>query len=161
MTSNVGAEKLQKEAKLGFEATDKADMENLDALHAANKSKVHDELKKLMRPELINRIDKIVVFRALTKKDALAILDVQLDELRGRLVKHGLILEVQSKAKVWLVEKGYDSHYGVRPLRRLIQDEIEDVIASSLLEGDYAKGDVVHVSVKKNMLNFTVSHETK
>ncbi len=159
MTSNVGAEKLQKEAKLGFEATAKADLENLDALHEANKSKVHDELKKLMRPELINRIDKVIVFRALTKKDALVILDVQLDELRSRLVKHGLILEINQKAKEWLAAKGYDSKYGVRPMRRLLQDEIEDHVASGLLEGTYSKGDAVHVKTVSDKLAFNVSHE--
>ena len=159
MTSNVGADKLAKEAKLGFEATDKADIDNLDALHEANKGKVHDELKKLMRPELINRIDKIVVFRALTKKDAGSILDVQLNELRSRLVKHGLVLEVQPKAKLWLVEKGYDSRYGVRPLRRLIQDELEDVIASGLIDESYNKGDIITVKVSGDKLAFTATHE--
>jgi ATP-dependent Clp protease ATP-binding subunit ClpC len=159
MTSNVGAEKLQKEAVLGFAAHDKSDLDNLDALHEANKSKVHDELKKLMKPELINRIDKIVVFRALTKKDATAILDVQLDELRSRIVKQGLILEVTPKAKQWLVEKGYDAHYGVRPMRRLIQDEIEDVLASNLIDGTYSKGDIVAVKVQGKTLSFSVTHE--
>ena len=159
MTSNVGAEKLQKEAKLGFEATAKADLDNLDALHEANKSKVHEELKKLMKPELINRIDKVVVFRALTKKDAQLILDVQLDELRSRLVKHGLILEVTQKAKEWLSLKGYDSKYGVRPMRRLIQDEIEDHIASGLIDNTYNKGDVINVKVVANKLAFSFTHE--
>lgn len=161
MTSNVGAEKLQKEARLGFEANDKTDLDSLDALHEANKGKVHDELKKLMKPELINRIDKVIVFRALTKKDALQILDVQLDELRTRLVKHGLILDISSKAKTWLANKGYDAHYGVRPLRRLLQDEIEDVLATGLLEGTYDKGDVIKVSAKNDKLTFTSSHEHK
>ncbi len=159
MTSNIGAEKLQKEVKLGFSASTHTDLENLDALHEQNKGKVHDELKKLMRPELINRIDKVVVFRALTKKDALRILDVQLQDLRSRLVRHGLILELSPKAKQWLVDKGYDSHYGVRPLRRLIQDEIEDIVASGILDGAYAKGDVLQVTVKSQKLSFTATHE--
>ncbi|NBU33593.1 ATP-dependent Clp protease ATP-binding subunit [bacterium] len=159
MTSNVGAEKLQKEVKLGFEATSDIDLGNLDALHEANKSKVHDELKKLMRPELINRIDKVVVFRALTKKDALRILDVQLDDLRNRLVKQGLILELTQKAKEWLVEKGYDSQYGVRPLRRLLQDELEDHLAGGLLEDTYHKGDRIHVKANKTGLSFNTANE--
>lgn len=159
MTSNIGADKLQKEAILGFEARSDADMGTLDDLHEQNKGKVHDELKKLMRPELINRIDKIVVFRALTKKDALKILDVQLQDLRNRIVKHGLILEVTTKAKQWLVEKGYDAHYGVRPMRRLLQDEIEDELATGILDGNYSKGDVITVTVKDKKLNFTATHE--
>ncbi len=159
MTSNVGADKLQKEAKLGFEATSGQDLGNLDALHEANKSKVLGELKKLMRPELINRIDKIVVFRALTKKDALHILDLQLDDLRNRLVKQGLILELTLKAKEWLVDKGYDSQYGVRPMRRLLQDELEDTLAGGLLEDNYQKGDRIQVKTNKTGLVFTTTHE--
>jgi ATP-dependent Clp protease ATP-binding subunit ClpC len=99
MTSNVGADKLQKEASLGFQATGKQDRKDLDAMHAANKDKVRDELKKLMRPELLNRIDKVVVFRALTQPDALKILDLQLNELSERLIKHGIGVEVSLKAK--------------------------------------------------------------
>ncbi len=155
MTSNIGAEKLQKEAGLGFSASSKADIDSLDVLHEANKGKVHDELKKMMRPELLNRIDKTIVFRALTKKDALRILDLQLDELGNRLVKQGIAIDPALKAKEWLMEKGYDSHYGVRPLRRLIQDEIEDVLASGLLEEIYKKGTVVKIGLKNNKLSFT------
>lgn len=155
MTSNIGAEKLQKEAGLGFSATSKADIANLDELHEANKGKVHDELKKIMRPELLNRIDKTIVFRALTKKDALRILDLQLDELSNRLVKQGIAIDPSLKAKEWLMEKGYDSHYGVRPLRRLIQDEIEDVLASGLLEETYKKGTIVKIGLKNDKLSFT------
>src|SRR5690606_21322564 len=120
MTSNIGADKLQKEAELGFHAIDRNDLNNLDNLHSINKSKVYDELKKLMRPELLNRIDKSIVFRALTKKDVLQILDLQIDELRQRLIKHGIDLKLSKSAKNHLLEEGYDSHNGVRPLRRLI-----------------------------------------
>lgn len=159
MTSNVGADKLQKEAGLGFSALGKKDFDNLDSMHAENKSKVLDELKKLMRPELLNRIDKTIVFRALTKKDALRILDLQLDELRSRLVKHGLGLEISKTAKDLMLEKGYDAKNGVRPMRRLIQEEIEDHIASGLLDESYQKGDVVSVAKKGNNLVFAPSRE--
>ena len=148
MTSNIGAEKLQKEASFGFSAIKAADLDNLDELHETNKTKVQDDLKKMMRPELLNRIDKVVVFRALTKKDALAILDLQLDELRGRLVKKGIGLAVNKEAKSYLLEHGYDSHNGARPMRRLLQETVEDAIAGGLLEEHYQKGDVVTVSTK-------------
>jgi len=161
MTSNIGADKLQKEAGLGFTASAKKDFDNLDATHLQNKSKVLDELKKLMRPELLNRIDKTIVFRALTKKDALKIVDLQLDELRGRLVKHGLGLEVSKSAKEWMLDKGYDAKNGVRPMRRLIQDDIEDDIASGLLDESYQKGDVVAVEKKGDKLVFAPVRETK
>src|SRR5690606_17569823 len=126
--------KLQKEATLGFQVNSSEDKKDLEALHEKNKDKVHDELKKLMRPELLNRIDKIIVFHALTQKNALAILDLQLEELRKRLIKHSLGLNVDSKAKKQLLKNGYDALNGARPMRRLLQDTIEDNIASGLLD---------------------------
>jgi ATP-dependent Clp protease ATP-binding subunit ClpC len=149
MTSNVGAEKLQKEASFGFSAVKPSDLDNLDGLHASNKDKVQSELKKMMRPELLNRIDKVIVFRALTKRDALEILDLQLEDLRQRLVKKGIGLEVNKAAKEYLLENGYDAHNGARPMRRLLQETLEDAIAGGLLEENYHKGDVVTVSARK------------
>lgn len=150
MTSNIGAEKLQKEASFGFSATGRSDLDTLDELHSANKTKVHEELKKMMRPELLNRIDKIIVFRALTKKDALSILDLQLEDLRKRLVKKGLGLSVSKQAKEYLLENGYDAMNGARPMRRLLQETLEDAIAAGMLEDAYHKGDVVTVTTKKS-----------
>jgi ATP-dependent Clp protease ATP-binding subunit ClpC len=149
MTSNIGAEKLQKEASFGFSAMKSADFNNLDELHEGNKSKVLDELKKMMRPELLNRIDKMIVFRALTKKDALKILDIQLDDLRSRLIKKGIGLQVSPKAKEYLMERGYDALNGARPMRRLLQETLEDAIAAGLLEDNYHTGDVVTVNAKR------------
>ncbi len=159
MTSNIGAEKLQKEASFGFQAAGRKDIEDLDELHAENKHKVLDDLKKLLRPELLNRIDKTIVFRALTKKDALSIMDLQLDELRSRLVKHGIGLQVSPAAKQVLLEKGYDAKNGVRPMRRLIADDIEDRIANGLLDEEYQKGDIVQVGAAKGKLAFSVLQE--
>jgi ATP-dependent Clp protease ATP-binding subunit ClpA len=102
-----------------------------------------------MRPELLNRIDKVIVFRALTKNDALKILDLQLDDLRERLVKKGIGLSVSKAAKEHLLEEGYDAHNGARPMRRLLQETLEDAIAAGLLEENYHKGDVVTVNTKK------------
>jgi ATP-dependent Clp protease ATP-binding subunit ClpC len=149
MTSNIGAEKLQKEGGFGFSAAG-ADVNNLDDLHDANKSKVLDDLKKMMRPELLNRIDKVIVFRALTKNDALKILDLQLEDLRARLVKKGIGLEVTKAAKQYLLEQGYDTHNGARPMRRLLQETLEDAIAGGMLSEDYQKGDIVNVGAKKS-----------
>jgi ATP-dependent Clp protease ATP-binding subunit ClpC len=150
MTSNIGAEKLQKEASFGFSAQKSADYDNLDELHQANKTMVLDELKKMMRPELLNRIDKTIVFRALTRKDALKILDIQLDDLRARLLKKGIGLQVSPKAKQYLIEQGYDALNGARPMRRLLQETLEDAIAGGLLEDNYHTGDVVTVNTKKS-----------
>jgi ATP-dependent Clp protease ATP-binding subunit ClpC len=149
MTSNIGAEKLQKEASFGFGAISSKDMENLDKMHEADTSKVSEDLRKMMRPELLNRIDKVIVFRALSKNDALKILDLQLDDLRSRLVKKGIGLQVNKTAKQYLMEQGYDIHNGARPMRRLLQETLEDAIAAGLLDESYHKGDIVNVSTKK------------
>ena len=149
MTSNIGAEKLQKEASFGFSARKPSDLNSLDELHEDNKSKVMDELKKMMRPELLNRIDKIVVFRALTKANAMKILDLQLEDLKARLVKKGLGLQVSKTAKGYLLERGYDSLNGARPMRRLLQETLEDAIAAGMLEDSFHKGEVVSVNTKK------------
>ncbi len=161
MTSNIGAEKLQKEASLGFHATGSRDLKDLDALHAANKDKVHDELKKMMRPELLNRIDKIIVFRALTKGNVLRILDLQINELRQRLVKHGIGIQLTPAAKNYLLDQGYDAKNGVRPMRRLIADTIEDNIAHELLDDKYHKGDILRVGVKNDQLSYEVKTEAE
>ena len=151
MTSNIGAEKLQKEASFGFGSSGSTeDPATRESLHEANKISVTDELKKMMRPELLNRLDKIVVFRALGKKDVLKILDLQLEDLRSRLVKKGIGLEVSKAAKDYLLQKGYDSHNGARPMRRLLQETLEDAIAAGLLSEDYHKGDVVNVNAHKS-----------
>lgn len=159
MTSNLGADKLQKEASLGFQVDTSGDKKDLDSLHQKNSDKVKDELKKMMRPELINRIDKIVVFRALTKDNALKILDLQLNELSGRLLKHGLAINVSKTAKAKLLEDGYDAKNGVRPMRRLLQDTIEDHIAHGLLDETYGKGDIIKIGLKDNKLSYTATKE--
>lgn len=159
MTSNIGADKLQKEANLGFHVTTRDGAKDLDSLHARNKENVMGELKKMMRPELLNRIDKVVVFRGLTKKDVLSILDLQLEELRKRLVKQGLGLQVTPAAKQYLLEHGYDAHNGVRPMRRLIEDTIEDHIAFKILDEAYQKGQIVQIASKGKTLTYSASHE--
>lgn len=159
MTSNVGAEKLQKEASLGFHVQNTTGEKKLDELHAQNESKVQDELKKLMRPELLNRIDKVIVFHALTKKDIRKIIDLQIDELKTRLRKKGLGLTLTPKAKQYLLEHGYDVHNGVRPLRRLIQDTIEDKMALEVLDEHYAKGDIIQVATKNGELAYATQNE--
>jgi len=160
MTSNIGAQKLQKEASLGFQATSRDELKDLDVLHSQNKSKVHEELKKMMLPELLNRIDKSIVFRALTKKDVLKIMGLQIDELRQRLIKHGLGIEVTPAAKQHLLETGYDAQNGVRPLRRLLQDTIEDHIALEMLDSRYLKGDIVQVGVRDRDLSYSAASES-
>jgi ATP-dependent Clp protease ATP-binding subunit ClpC len=159
MTSNIGAEKLQKEASLGFHTSGEKDADNLDLLHEENSAKVMEDLSLLMRPELINRIDKIIVYRALTKKEVRKIIDLQIDEVAARLADKGLILRVSASVKRYLIEKGYDEKNGVRPLRRVIQDDVEDEIASMILDGRLSRGDTVTVNLSKSQLVFGVVNE--
>lgn len=160
MTSNIGADKLQKESSLGFLHDSTLSEHDVDALHERNVGKVHDALKKTMKPELLNRIDKVIVFRALSKQNILKIVDLQINELKKRLVAHGISVELTKSAKEYLLEKGYDAKNGVRPLRRLIQDEIEDHLAMGILKNEYAKGDIIKVSTAKGTLLFSNTTES-
>lgn len=159
MTSNIGADKLQKEASLGFQATKSSDIKDLESVHRDNEQKVRDELKKLLRPELLNRIDKTVVFRALTKKDIYRIIDLQINELRERLQRRGLGIQLSSAAKQYLLDNGYDARNGVRPMRRIIQDTIEDHLALEMLDEKYEKGDIIQVAAKKGELEYAIATE--
>jgi ATP-dependent Clp protease ATP-binding subunit ClpC len=159
MTSNIGAEKLQKEANLGFRATDKKELSNLDDLHEENKEMVSAELKKMLRPELINRVDKIIVFRALTKADIYRIIDLQIDDLSKRLIKKAVGIKLNVSAKKYLLDNGYDVKNGVRPLRRLIQDTIEDHIANELLKEKYYKGSILDIGTSKGKLSYKLIKE--
>lgn len=159
MTSNIGAEKLQKEARLGFSIETRKDEKNLAALHERNKTDVLESLRKMMRPELLNRIDSTIVFQALTKEEILQILDLQLADLEKRLIRHGLGLKVQPAAKKFLAENGYDVKNGVRPLRRLLQETLEDTISQGLLDGTYVKGDRIMVAAKNNRIVYKTIKE--
>ena len=159
MTSNIGADKLQKEANFGFHVTKSDELKDLEALHETNKERVQDELKKLLRPELLNRIDKTVVFRALTKQDIYKIIDLQIDELKARLQRKGISVQLKQGAKQYLLENGYDAKNGVRPLRRLIQDTIEDHLALDMLDEKYAKGDIIQVARNKSELTYATVTE--
>jgi ATP-dependent Clp protease ATP-binding subunit ClpC len=159
LTSNMGAEKMQREANLGFRATSKADRDQLEDLHEQNRDAAMSDLKRMMRPELINRLDKIIVFKALTKPEVKTILDLELGKLSKRLQRQRVAVHLNPSAKNFLLEKGYDPQNGVRPLRRVIQDTIEDEIAAGLLSERYNKGDVIEVTTKKGELVYAVKPE--
>lgn len=159
MTSNIGADKLHKEAQLGFSVRNDTEAKNLSELHASNEVKVLESLKKSMRPELLNRIDKTIVFHPLSKEEIYNIVDLQINDVRKRLIKKGIGIELSSAAKKFLLENGYDAKNGVRPLRRLVQDTIEDYIAGELLGNKLTKGDVVKVSARNGKLIYTIHNE--
>ena len=114
------------------------------------------ELKKLFRPEFLNRVDEIVVFKSLTNVEIRGIVDLMITDLRNRLIGNGMSIELTDAAKDLLAKEGTDPIYGARPLRRAIQTLIEDPLAESLLEGGWVPGDIVLVDVGEDgKLSFT------
>ena len=150
LTSNLGAAALQKQSALGFEITVDKEEDQLEDLQNKNEAKVKNELKQFMKPELVNRLDKILVFKILSMKDVLKIVSVQLEELKERLIEQKLGLVIKPELKKWLAQSGYDQKNGVRPLRRLIQSELENRIAEGLLTGDFRVGDVISADLDRN-----------
>jgi ATP-dependent Clp protease ATP-binding subunit ClpC len=158
LTSNLGADRMMKESALGFHATTSSDNKKLDELHEENATATRDALSKRMRPELINRFDSIVTFRALTPKEVSKIFDNLINELQERLVKKGIRLIIKPTAKRYLIQKGYDEKFGARPLRRAIQDELEHQLAEGILDEKYEHGSILTVTARggKLTLNLTV-----
>lgn len=159
LTSNLGAEKMRREAALGFSARSKSDAENVETLHNENREAALEALERMIRPELINRFDSIIVFRALTRQEVGKIFDLLIDELRTRLNRKGLGLILDRNAKKWFIDRGYDTKNGARPLRRVIQNSLEHMIADGLLAEEYHKGDVIKAGVEKDELRLNVTHE--
>lgn len=151
LTSNLGADKMMKESELGFRSVQQAD-QKLDNIHERNANYAREALDKFMRPELINRFDGIITFRALTRDEVGKIFDLLIGELRQRLVRKGLGLVVKSSAKKYLIDKGYSAKYGARPLRRVIEDELEHAIAEGVLAGEYEKGVILEVRTNKGKI---------
>ena len=152
LTSNLGADKMMKESELGFHSMKQSD-KALDSLHERNAKYAMDALEKFMRPELINRFDGIVTFRALTREEVGKIFDLLIEELRGRLVRKGLGIRVLPAAKRQLINAGYSAKFGARPLRRVIEDKLEHAIAEGVLAGEYEKGAILEVGWSKGELH--------
>ncbi|MDO8483415.1 MAG: AAA family ATPase [Candidatus Limnocylindrales bacterium] len=140
MTSNLGAKQLQTNSSLGFRVQGETDAARSEISHELMKEKVASELKQAFRPEFLNRIDATVVFRSLTVEEIAQIVDLMLARVRDQLRAQQLQLEVTQAAKDHIIKLGYDVAYGARPLRRVIQNMIEDVLAEQLLLGTYEPG---------------------
>jgi ATP-dependent Clp protease ATP-binding subunit ClpC len=140
MTSNLGARQLQTNSTLGFRKVDDTDEARATASHDLMREKVDKELKATFRPEFLNRIDATVVFRSLTVDEIRLIVDLMLARVRDRLKAQGMSLEVTQAAKDHIIKIGYDVAYGARPLRRVIQNMVEDVLAEQLLLGKLPHG---------------------
>jgi ATP-dependent Clp protease ATP-binding subunit ClpC len=141
MTSNLGTEFVRKGGSLGFlQKTDTDDDKEAQ-------TKIEKALKDAFRPEFLNRIDEVILFSPLTMPDMRKIVELQMKEVEGRLAEHGLKVKLTDKAKEWLAKAGYDTNFGARPLRRVLQKHVESPLSVKLLSGEYADGDTVGVDV--------------
>ena len=146
MTSNVGADMIKKQGSLGFQL--KQDKETEDRLSYEDmRKKLTETLKREFRPEFINRLDGVVVFRALSEDDIQQIVSIELDKVSARLVEHGLVLSATDTALTQLGKLGYDPEMGARPLKRIIQQMVEDPLSDALLAGRFAEGDTILVDL--------------
>jgi ATP-dependent Clp protease ATP-binding subunit ClpC len=160
LTSNLGADRMMKESSLGFHATSPTDKKKLDEVHDENAVATKEALSRMMRPELINRFDSVVTFRALTRNEIGKIFDKLIDELQDRLIRKGIHLVIKVPAKHLLIDNGYDEKFGARPLRRAIQDMLEHKIADGILSGEYEKGTVLIVTALKGEIVVNVEQES-
>ena len=142
LTSNLGSADMYRESELGFAAKTAKDKKALAEEYEENKSYAMKALKKVMRPELINRLDNISVFHALTRKNVEKIFDNLIDDLRKRLATKGVGIKIDEKAKNYLIEEGYDPKNGARPLRRKIEEDVESLLSEEIIAGDLKKGDI-------------------
>lgn len=151
MTSNVGSDTIKKQSTLGFSPiTDENSYEKM-------REKILDESKKVFRPEFLNRLDDVIVFRSLTKPDLIEILSLEVSKVIERLKGKNIQLELDEAAKDFLVEKGYDPQYGARPMRRSVERYLEDPLAEEILRGQFHEGDPIRVTSNKEKLVFNQS----
>ncbi len=146
MTSNLGSDLIRRENTIGFNLKSD-DAKTEEQAYQRMKDKVLEEVKRFFRPEFLNRIDSTVVFHSLNREHILNIVSLQLKEVEKQLLDKHISLEVTDEAKVYLAEKGYDPDFGARPLRRLIQDVVEDQLSEEILGGRLNEGDVAHVDI--------------
>jgi len=146
MTSNIGADLIKHQGSLGFSA--KRDVKQTEQwAYDEMRRKLTDALKKEFRPEFLNRLDGVIVFRALTRDEIKQIVDLEVKKVADRIKEHELRLELTPEGSEWIADKGYDPDMGARPLRRVIQAEIEDRLSDGILSGKFKKGDRVKITV--------------
>jgi ATP-dependent Clp protease ATP-binding subunit ClpC len=154
MTSNIGAEMIKRETGLGFATPQRAGDQEADAQrnYEDMRKRLLEELKRVFRPEFLNRIDSVIVFHALSREEISQIVDLELEKVRTRLLEYGMQLETTPAGKELLAEEGYSEEYGARPLRRVIQNRIEDTLSDAILAGKFAAGDTVLVDAKDDVI---------
>ena len=153
MTSNIGAELIKNQSGFGF------GKKTADSNFEKMKDVLHKEVERHFRPEFINRVDDMIVFKPLTKEDLTTIVEYELAKVFKRLTEHGLKLELTPQAKEFLIEKGYNPEFGARPLRRAIEHYIEDPLSEAVLAGQFRDKNVVHIDVQdEEHLHFEGEH---
>ncbi len=150
MTSNVGAETIKKQETIGFSTKEDEGLSDYENM----KEKVLDELKRTFKPEFLNRVDDVIVFRQLSMNDLKQIVDTMLKDVNKRIKQNNINLEFTTKAKDYLAKEGFDPTYGARPLKRAIQKHVEDSLSELMLKGEAKAGDTVVASVEDNKLIF-------
>ena len=150
MTSNVGANLIKKQEEMGFKAMTDESTQSYEAL----KKRLTDEAKKIFRPEFLNRVDDIIVFHKLTKDDLKKIIDIEITEVTRRLHEKKIDLSISTDTVTFLIEKGYDPLYGARPLRRAIQNYVENILAEEILLGKFKEGDKILATVRADRVVF-------
>jgi ATP-dependent Clp protease ATP-binding subunit ClpC len=153
MTTNAGAEAIKNESAFGFQKPDD------DSGYDSMKKRVNERIEKFFRPEFLNRVDDVIVFHHLTVEDLKQVIDIELAKVRERLGERGLKLELTDAAKQFLIRKGSDTDFGARPLRRAIENYIEDPVSEELLKGEFTGKDTIQVDcvevAEKKQLKFT------
>jgi len=156
MTSNIGADLIKNQAGFGFgKRTEEANYEKM-------KEMLSKEIERHFRPEFLNRLDSQIVFHALTREDLQTIVEYELNKVFKRLLEHGLHLDLDSAAKEFLIDKGYNPEYGARPLRRAIERYIEDPLSEGLLRGEFKDKNLIKIKVQdEEHLKFTGTKAAK
>jgi ATP-dependent Clp protease ATP-binding subunit ClpC len=156
MTSNVGAETLKRQTTMGFAAVKPLGEHEYEAM----RDKLLEEAKKAFKPEFINRLDDIIVFHQLSKSNLMAIVDLEVDKVFQRVKAKEVHIQLETSAKEFLIEKGYDPTYGARPMRRAVERYLEDPFAEELLRGNVKPGDTVQVAAENGKLIFKAIEAT-
>ncbi|MAG13294.1 MAG: Clp protease [Spirochaetales bacterium] len=155
MTSNAGAREISKESALGFQS------EQGVMSYSEIKASAMNQLRRIFRPEFLNRVDEIMVFHSLTRPEVMKILEIMLDEVKLRLLELNITIDLKKSAKEFLINQGFDVKFGARPLRRAIQKELEDPMSMEILKGRCPSGSMVVVSARKEKLKFQIKTPEK
>ena len=158
MTSNVGSDLIRRESAIGFSTINDEDQSEKQR-YEKMKDKVLQEMKRVFRPEFLNRVDTTLVFHPLSRAHIRSIVDMMLKEVDSRIQEKQVDLDVTEAARDWLGEKGYDPIFGARPLRRVIQERLEDSLSEALLRGDFEAGDTIRVDLIKELNENGVEEE--